>query len=398
MRILHVVPTYLPAYRYGGPIESVHALNKHLVSKGAEVTVFTTAMDGPRDLDVPLNQAVNVDGVQVYYFAPGFPRAWFYSRRMAEALRSGARKFDLMHITSVFLAASALGARAARSAGRPYIISPRGSLMRAPLQKRSALKKKIYLRLAEEKNLAGAAAIHFTTPLEKEEYVSLGLPLRRALVISNGLDTSALPPGNPAEFRKKLNLRPEQKIILFLSRLSWKKGLDTLIEAFAGLKKEMPEAVLLIAGGDDEGYKSQVEAMLAKEGVKSGVIFTGELLGAEKSSAYEAASVFALPSYAENFGVVVAEAMHFGVPVVISDAVGIAPQVAAAEAGFVVRKDPLEVKFALFKILQNAKAAAAMGARGERLVAEKFSYDAVADRFLEAYGQMVYGIKARKLV
>ena len=139
MKILHVVPSYLPAYRYGGPIESVHALNKYLVRAGSDVSVYTTAIDGPKDLDVPLGRPVDRDGVKVFYFKPGHPRSWFYSPQMAVALREHAREFDIMHITSVFLAASTLGARSARAAGKPYIISPRGSLMRAPLEKSSPL-------------------------------------------------------------------------------------------------------------------------------------------------------------------------------------------------------------------------------------------------------------------
>ena len=183
MKILHVVPTYLPAYRYGGPIQSVHALNKYLVRAGADVTVYTTAIDGPGDLNVPLGVPVNLDGVKVFYFPPSTPRSWFYSRAMHRALYLHTKEFDVVHITSVFLAASTLGRRAAQSLGVPFIISPRGSLMRAPLEKKSAFRKKLYLNLLEKKNLAAAAAIHFTADLEREEYEAMGLPLKKAIVI-----------------------------------------------------------------------------------------------------------------------------------------------------------------------------------------------------------------------
>lgn len=398
MRILHVVPTYFPARRYGGPIESVHALNKYLVRRGTEVTVYTTAIDGPNNLNVPLNVPVDLDGVKVNYFKPSFPRAWFYSRDMHKALKENTGKFDIMHITSVFLSVSTLGARAAARAGKPYIISPRGSLMRAPLEKKSALKKRIYLNLLEEKNLSRASAVHFTAEIERSEYLAMGLTARKMFVIPNGLDIDTLPPGDPAGFRKKFGIKPSEKIVLFLSRLSWKKGLDTLVDAFAGLSRDMPEAVLVIAGGDDENYRGEVEANVVSHRLEKKVIFTGELNGMERSSAYEAADVFCLPSYAENFGVAVAEAMYFGVPVVVSDAVGLAPRISEHEAGFVVRKDVLEVKFALFKILKNSKNGEAMGARGRRLVAEEFSYSAVADKFYEAYDNLVVGAKAKKPV
>lgn len=389
MKILHVVPTYLPAYRYGGPIQSVHALNKHLVRQGAEVAVYTTAIDGPENLKVDMLKPVMVDGVKVHYFRPGFPRKWFYAPGMRRGLRENAHRFDLIHATSVFLSASTLAAGAGERAHKPFIISPRGSLMRAPLQKKSSLRKKLYLDFVEKNNLAHAAAVHFTTELEKKEYLEQNLPLRQGLVIPNGLDTEALPPGNGAAFRTKYGIRPEEKVVLFLSRLSWKKGLDTLIDAFAGLAKEMPEAVLVIAGGDDENYRGEVEASVAGHDLVKRVVFTGELSGEERSAAYAAADVFCLPSYAENFGIVVAEAMHFGVPVVITEAVGIAPQVSASGAGFIVKKDVLEVKFALHKILKSKVAAREMGEKGKELVARAFSYEAVARRFLEAYTQLI---------
>lgn len=391
MRILHVVPTYFPATRYGGPIESVHALNKWLVREGAEVDVFTTAIDGPANLNVPFATPLAQDGVRVHYFEPGLLRSWFYSAGMHAALNRQTSSFDIVHITSVFLAASSLAGHAARAAGKPYLISPRGSLMRAPVEKKSALKKKVYLAAIEKRNLARASAIHFTAPIEEAEYRELGLPLRRPLTIPNGLDTDVLPAGDPAEFRKAFGIDPEKKIVLFLSRLSWKKGLDTLVESFAGLLGELPDTVLVVAGGDDEGYRAKVEEMIAAAGVGKEVFFTGELKGAMRSSAYRAADVFVLPSYAENFGIAVAEAMHFGVPVVVTPEVGLAPSVDRAEAGFVVKKDVLQVKFALYKLLVNPLLAREMGARGKELAAREFSYASVAKQFMDAYAQLIRG-------
>ena len=227
------------------------------------------------------------------------------------------------------------------------------------------------------------------TALEEKEYRDLGLPVRRALVVPNGLDTDSLPAGHAQEFRRRFSIPEEKDIVLFLSRVSWKKGLDTLVESFAGLANDLPDTVLLIAGGDDEGYRAKVEAMIEAAGIRDRVIFTGELNGEMRSSAYAAASVFVLPSYAENFGIVVAEAMHFGVPVIVTPEVGIAPQVDRHEAGFVVKKDPLQVKFALFKLLTNKGLRREMGERGRRVVDYEFSYASVAKQFADAYTQLI---------
>src|SRR5512146_3137686 len=109
MKILHIVPSYLPAYGYGGPIQSVHNLNKWLVKKGMDVTVYTTNIDGRKRLNVPTCEEVVLDGVKVRYFPITFA-PWQYSSAMKAALEENAGGFDLIHITSVFLSASTLGA------------------------------------------------------------------------------------------------------------------------------------------------------------------------------------------------------------------------------------------------------------------------------------------------
>ncbi len=384
MKILHIIPTYLPAYRYGGPIESVHGLNKALVSAGAEVTVYTTDIDGSESLNVPKGIPVMIDGVKVFYFKHSFPRSWFYSLDMSRALAKHAAEFDVIHITSVFLAVSWLGARFARKFRKPYVISPRGSLMREPLGKKS-LKKKIYLALIEKMNLKNAAAIHFTVPAEEGEYREAGLLPRRAITIPNSVDLRSLGEAGGEVFRKKFGIGPEKKIVLSLGRLNWKKGFDTLVPAFAEVAKAVPSAILVIAGGDDEQYKKVITQMIEENGLRERVIFAGPISRDQKSSAYAASDVFVLPSYSENFGMVVAEAMGFGLPVVVTNGVGISNFVTEASAGLVVRKDPAELASALLWMFHNPEEAKEMGKRGEGLVRDRFSPSEIASAFMKEY-------------
>ena len=130
MRILHVVPTYLPATRYGGPIHSVHGLCAALAADGHDVHVFTTSVDGPGDSPVPLGQPVALDHVNVWYFPSRRLRRLYWSPPMARALRRDAASFDLLHLHSVFLWPTWAAARAAAAARVPYVISPRGMLVR----------------------------------------------------------------------------------------------------------------------------------------------------------------------------------------------------------------------------------------------------------------------------
>src|SRR3954471_9492384 len=127
MRVLHVVPTYAPAWRYGGPIVAVHGLCKALVARGHEVDVFTTNVDGDGVLDVPTDRPVERDGVRVRYF-PARLRRLYWSPAMARALAADVRGYDLVHIHAVFLWPGVAAARAARRVHVPYIVSPRGML------------------------------------------------------------------------------------------------------------------------------------------------------------------------------------------------------------------------------------------------------------------------------
>lgn len=384
MKVLHIVPTYLPAHRYGGPIFSVHALNKALVKAGIEVTVYTTNIDGPENLDVPLGVPVDIDGVKVFYF-PATVRSWFYSYAMQQVLKMHVREYDLVHITSVFLAASTLGAYYARKFEKPYIISPRGSLMREPLRYHK-FKKRAYISLLEERNLHNAAAIHFTDTLEEKEYREADFPLRHGFVIPNSLDVAPLNESVVRGiFRKRFGLGADKEVVLFLSRINWKKGFDTLIPAFARLVKERPNAVLVIAGGDDEEYKQKVEEMIAKEHIGTAVLFTGPLHGKEKLEAYHDAQCFVLPSYSENFGMAVAEAMYMRLPVIVTKGVALQTYVQKSNAGIVIEKNEQELFHAMRSILSDRKKAEEMGARGRRIIEEEFSLPKIAERFIKEY-------------
>lgn len=389
MKILHIIPTYFPAYGQGGPIKSVHELNKGLAKSGVDVTVYTTNMDSSGVLNVPLCQEVNIDGVKVWYFPITF-RPWQYSFDLHQALAKNAKDFDLIHITSVFLSASTLGAYYAKKFKKPYIISPRGNFMQEPLKFRS-LKKKIYVNLIEKRNLTGASAIHFTVEKEKEDYLKLGLPLKKAVIVPNSIDIENGISIISGDFRKKNEISEDAKIIIFMGRLHKIKGLDTLIPAFAEVVKKEPKAVLVIVGPDERNYKKEIELEIGnrKLEINKNVVFTGILMGDNKKMVYKESDVFVLPSYSENFGMAVVEAMVAGLPVVITKGVGIAKEVEAAGAGLVVEKDVDQVSEAILKILNNPDLAKKMGEAGRKLVEAEFSSEKVAEKWIREYDKIL---------
>src|SRR5262245_6236583 len=137
MRILHVVPSYHPAVRYGGPVRSVHGLARALVTRGHEVHVYTTNVDGPSNADVPLRVSVDLDGVSVWYFPTTMGRRLYRSLDMDRALGMNMARFDIVHIHSVFLWPTTAAARTARACRVPYILAPRGMLVSDLIRRKS---------------------------------------------------------------------------------------------------------------------------------------------------------------------------------------------------------------------------------------------------------------------
>jgi len=391
MKILHIVSSYWPAFEFGGPITSVHFLNRWLVKNGLDITVYTTNAGLRGREDVVLKKETIIDGVKIYYFPYYGYVHWTFSPALFWALAKNIKKFDLIHITGVWNFPVSAAAFWTRFYRKPYIISSRGSLMKEPLEKKSSLKKKIYLVLFSKKDLKFASAIHFTVEQEKEEYLKASLPLKKAIVIPNGLDAEEFNTitRDSIEFRKKFGIAADKKIILFLSRLNWKKGLDTLIPAFSEVLKKEPKAVLVLAGPDDEGYKKNIQLLITNYQLQDNIIFTGMLVGEDKVAVFQESSVFVLPSYSENFGQVVVEAMYFGLPVIITKNVGISPSVIRAEAGLVIDKDENQLAEAILKILENPELRRKMGQKGKKLVETEFSSEKVAENWIEEYNNLI---------
>lgn len=392
MRVLHVVSSYWPAYEFGGPIQSVHLLNKYLVKYGADVSVYTTNSGLKKNKDIPPKKEVILDGVKIFYF-PYYGYVHFtFSPSLFFALAKNVKNFDLIHITGVWNFPVFAAAFWARFYKKPYIVSPRGSLMEEPLRRKNSLIKKIYLNLIAKRDLKNAAEIHFTAESEKEEYLKAGLPFKKAIIVPNplGFQSNDIV-SRYIDFRRKFGIEKDKKVVLFLGRLNWKKGLDTLIPAFSQVIKKEPKAVLVIVGPDNENYKKQVELEIRnwKLEIDKDVIFTGVLTGNNKISAFQGGDIFILPSYSENFGMAVIEAMYFGLPVIITKYVGVAPYVSKSQAGIVIEKDEKELSEAILKILNNQNLARQMGEKGKYLVETEFSPDSVAEKFLKLYNELL---------
>jgi glycosyltransferase involved in cell wall biosynthesis len=289
-------------------------------------------------------------------------------------LRRFAREADFITLHSLYSFPVLAGYLLARLYRKPYGLWPHGVLM--PSQRKiSARKKWVYDQLVAGRMLRQASALFFSGAEEREDALKLGLTAPSVL-IPHGFDSreyEGLPPRG--KFRAKYLPGHEGPLVLYVSRLNWRKGLEILAEAFALVIRQAPDARLAIVGsGDPPNFEAQVRDWLHQYGVDRRTVMTGLLTGQQKLEAFADADVFAFPSLAENFGFAMFEAMASRVPVVVSETLEYAGEVQRYEAGLVVRRDAQGFADGITRLLANAELRRRTGENGLKM-ARAFSWE-----------------------
>ncbi len=385
MRILHVVPTYLPATRYGGPIVAVHSLCRALAAHGHAVEVFTTSIDGPLDTAVPYDRPVMLDGVKVRYFASRRLRRLSYAPSLMQSLHDEISGADVVHLHSAFLWPTWRAARLSHKRRIPYVVSPRGMLVKALIASRNRLIKSAWIALIERSSLEQAAAIHATSAIEAEEIRKFGWRLPRIAVVPNGVDAIEEQSRQDAPAADIAALARQQPLVLFFGRLAQVKGLDRLLRAFACTQR----GSLAIVGNDYEGLATGLSEMARQLKIDDRVrIVPRTITDAEKECMFAAARVFVLPSYSESFGNVILEAMQRGLPVIVTPEVGAAEVVKESGGGLVANGDAQSLGAAIDRLTEDAAVSSAMGEAGRRHVSERYGWPSVAARMEALYDEL----------
>ncbi len=382
LNVLQIVPSV--SLVYGGPSQMALGLSKSLAAQGANVTILTTNANGDNGqnpLDVPLNQFLHQDGYQICYFNCSPFRRYKFSLDLLKWLAQNADRYDVAHIHALFSPVSSSSAAVARVRNLPYILRPLGTLDPADLKKKKQLKR-LYAGVLEAPNLKGAAAVHFTSDQEAKISQRFGA-VTRDWVIPLGVE---LPAADSTDIRTHYGLPTDRPLVLFMSRIDPKKGFDLLLPALEDLLAELPFH-LVIAGANpqDPQYEAQIRQQIQASGLAAQTTWMGFVTGALKTQLLRAADLFVLPSYYENFGIAVAEAMLAGVPVVISDQVHIWPQIAQAEAGWICRCDRTDLVQQLRAALTQPDQRQQRGQNAHRYAREHYSWDAIAQQMLQAY-------------
>jgi glycosyltransferase involved in cell wall biosynthesis len=363
----------------------VRQLAGSLARSGIKTHVATTDDNGPEKLQVRHGEPVLQEGVTYWYF-PRQLRFYTFSWPLSVWLSQHVAEFDLLHIHALFSFAALPASYWAIRRGVPYIVRPLGTLNEWGMMHRRPWLKRASFHLVERRILEHAALVHYTSHQERHEAETLGVNGVSA-VIPNGLPDS-LPGGFAGAFRRRHPQLRGRRIILFLSRLDPKKGLDLLLRAFADARRQAPDATLVIAGDGHDQFAEQLKTETRRLGIAEDVLWTGFLTGDDKQAAFADAVMYVLPSYSENFGLAVAEAMAAGLPVVVSDQVGIHGDIADAEAGLVVRCEEKALTHAMLRLLNDADLRLSLGRNGKHLATTKYSHEAVTGKVLDIYNRV----------
>jgi glycosyltransferase involved in cell wall biosynthesis len=361
----------------GGPSRSIPALAESLARAGIEVEMLTC--ESGNRLAPPLLADESLVRTSVLPYScrtvPWRGRQNGFTSILRTASHGAGQ--CIFQDNGLWLPANHAVACAARKLNRLFVISPRGMLTRWALQFKG-WKKRVAWWLYQKRDLQSARVLHATSRSEADGFRAAGLKQPIA-VIPNGVD---LP-----DWREPSRPRPDVRTVLFLSRIHPKKGLLNLVEAWGRLNPKGWQVV--IAGGDEAGHRAEVEGAIRAHKLEASFHFTGPVDGGERWSLFRQADLFVLPSFSENFGIAVAEALACGVPVVttqgapwedlITHQCGWWPAVGSGPLGEALRA----------ALSQTDEQRREMGRRGRQLVEAKYSWPGVAAQTISAYRWML---------
>ncbi|MBK9264703.1 MAG: glycosyltransferase [Polyangiaceae bacterium] len=373
MNILHVVPSFYPATSFGGPIWSTYGLCNALARKrDISLKVLTSDTAGPTRHERLRSESIRAELFPGY--TVDFQRKWA-STAVAPGFVSELPRLmqwaDVVHVTAVYSFSTIPALAACRAWKKPVVWSCRGALQRWEHTRKRPLK------MAWERTcatiLAGHPhAIHVTSP-EEGQAARTQMPNSPIVEIPNGVDIPESLAPRPWQ--------PEGKTrVLFLGRFDPIKGIENLVDAVALSK--VPALELSLCGSGDATYTASLAKRIEEKGLSSSVKLAGFVEGAAKARAFANADICVLPSFSENFGMVVVEALSHGVPVIASRGTPW-KDLQSRECGLWVQNDPASLARAMDDLAQ--KNLEAMGQRGRAWMCESFDWNAVAGRMAEVY-------------
>lgn len=377
MKVLHVIPSV--ADRSGGPATAIVPMCRALMQQGVEVLLISTDAGLRNEKGV-----ADYKGVPARFFPSQLGASFKYSRPLSHWLGANIRHFDLAQVHAVFNHSSVAAARVCRQAGVPYLIRPLGTLDPWSMTQKS-LRKRLFWWVSGKEMLRHAAAVHYTT--EAEKLATEGFTgLNHGSVIPLGIEQ--MPQTSRDSLADYFPDLAREPYVLVLSRLHPKKNLDVLIDAFLSLvqTEQFAHWRLVLAGEGPSDYVLKLRNKASS--LPDKILFTGWLDGEKKNAVLSQASLLALPSHQENFGLCVMEALACSVPVLISPNVNLAPEIACANAGWVAATDKEALTAKLIEALRDDEELARRGRAGKQL-SQKYSWENSARDLVALYQRIL---------
>ncbi|MFZ2060099.1 MAG: glycosyltransferase [Candidatus Binatus sp.] len=383
VRVLHVTPFFAPAWVYGGLPESAYQFARHLARAGVTVRVLTTDANGwGQRLDAASMAAyAHRDGIEVRYCARVARQS--VSLELLGALAEQVRWADVVHLHAAYSFPTIPTLLAARMLKRPVIWTPHGALQRWSGSRRVGFKslwEKVCVAVASRE-----LVLHLTSDNEVAETRSR-FPRANINLIPNGV-----------EFPQTLHREPRgtQLKLGFVGRLDPKKGIENLLAACRIVKERSgPDFALAIAGSGSSEYEAQLRREIDRLELGNEVAMLGDVRGEEKRRMFERTDVVVVPSFTENFAIVVAEALAHGAAVIASKGTPW-KEVERVGCGLWVGNDPVSLADAIVKM--SSMPIAEMGERGRRWMAADFSWEKCASEMIALYRNILTQSSDRRL-
>jgi glycosyltransferase involved in cell wall biosynthesis len=373
MRIAHVIPSFYPAFVYGGPVKSVFQLCCYLTKLGVEVRVLTTDANGRKAaLGVETGRETEVaQGVRVRYCRRLSLDA--VSPSLLALLPSYIRWSDVIHLTATYSFPTIPTLLLCRLMHKPVVWSPRGALQRWEKSTRQSVKgvwESLCLRVAP-----GRMLLHVTSEEEGRESRER-FPEIQTVTIANGVEVPEL----KTQVSNNGTLR-----LIYLGRLHPKKGIENLLAACALLKKSALRWSLAIAGAGETDYLKRIRGRIQELALSDYVKIIGGI-GDDVTQVFARADVLVLPSFTENFGMVVVEALAHGVPVIASRKTPWA-RLEEMGCGLWVENSPASLASAIHQIAHMSLRE--MGQNGREWMEAEFRWESVAGRMRQVYSGLL---------
>jgi len=384
IKIAFITTHFPPSTGFGGVCESSYGLARALSNVGSHIEVVTSdATTGGRVSPAEFAH-IKQKSLSIHPFRYCLNNRLCFSLNAKHIILNVLRSCDIAHINGIYTYPVTIGARFARRLKKPYIIAIRGGL-EPWVYKQKHLKKRVFFSTILKPLLRDADCIHVTSEGEMQSCIALGLK-GPFTIIPNGInpDDFAHLPG-PTEAKEVWPRLKGKKLILFLSRLAKEKGLDMLLDVWFRITQKHPHALLVIAGPDDRGYQKHICKIIQRGKLSQSVFILGNITGHKKLMLYSGSDIFILPSYSENFGNVVAEALACGIPVITTEG---APwkDIDLFDCGKWVPVQAEAIEEALCSLLKMPPAMLAeMGQRGRSLICKNYTWDVAARRMKNVY-------------